>query len=133
MVHEIALIYYMDKTAKPHFDEYKTQLANQISSSNALSWLSPAVQTQTHLNQIANTDTDSYLHFLGRAETYYYLIKTFFDTQKLTNQKFQKTDFDRIPKALNDIPTPKTELASLWSLALWSLLFLGLGLMKLKS
>jgi ABC-2 type transport system permease protein len=133
MVHEIALIHYMDQTAKPHFDEYRAQLANQVESSNAFSWLSPAVQTQTHLNQVASTDTDSYLHFLGKAETYYYLIKTFFDTQKLTNQKFQKTDFERIPKAVNETSIPKNGIGGLWIIILWSLVFLGMGVFRLKN
>lgn len=131
IVHEVALIYYMDKTAKPHFDEYKQQLAEQVKTSHSLSWLSPAIQTQTALNQIANADADAYLSFLENSESYYEDLKAFFDTQKLNNNKFQKTDFDKIPKPEITASVGLIDLAGFIKISAWGLMFLLLGWMKL--
>jgi ABC-2 type transport system permease protein len=132
MVHEIALIYYMDKTAKPHFDEYKAQLADQINASNAWSWLSPAMQTQTTLNQIADSDTDNYLRFLENAESFYYQIRNYFDAQKLANKMFQKTDFEQIPKAINAASEGYISWLDFIKILAFGLVFLVLGWVKLK-
>ncbi len=132
MIHTIAMIYYMDKTAKPHFDEYKQQLAEQVQTANALSWLSPAIQTQTALNQIANSDTDAYLSFLENSESYYEELKAFFDTQKLNNQKFQKTDFDKIPKPEITASAGFIDLMGFIKILALGLVFLMLGWMRLR-
>jgi ABC-2 type transport system permease protein len=131
MVHDLSLVYYVDKNCKPHFDEYKAQLANQINASNAWSWLSPAMQTQTTLNQIADSDTDNYLRFLENAEKYYYQVRDFFDTQKLANKKFEKTDFEKIPKAEFGQVNNQNIWSGFLSIILFSALFVGLGWRKI--
>jgi ABC-2 type transport system permease protein len=132
MVNEIGLIYYMDKAAEPHFDEYKDQLANQIDASNAWSWLSPAMQTQTVLNQIADSDTDNYLRFLENAEKYYYQIRDFFDRQKLANKKFEKNDFEKIPKAEISSNHGYIDSWGFVNIIAFGLAFLLLGLVKIN-
>jgi ABC-2 type transport system permease protein len=132
MVNEIGLIYYMDKTAKPHFDEYKTQLVSQINASNTWSWLSPAMQTQTTLHQIAESDTDNYLRFLENTEKYYYQIRDFCDTQKLANKKFEKNDFEKIPKAEISSNKVFTDVMGYVKIIAFGLVFLLLGLVKIN-
>ncbi len=132
MVHEIALVHYMDKNAAPHFAEYKTQLNERVNLSRSMSWLSPATQTQSLLNQLANVDTDAYLRFLESLESYYPKFKGFFDSQKLANKKFDKNDFDKIP-----MPTFKqNESKIIWTeflpIGIFIMLFFGLGWRKMN-
>jgi ABC-2 type transport system permease protein len=131
MVHDLSLIYFMDKAAKPHFDEYKNQLTEQIEASNTWSWLSPAMQTQTILNQIADSDTDNYLRFLENAEKYYYQIRDFFDTQKLANKKFEKNDFEKIPKAEFGNASNRNTWPGFTSIIIFSILFVCLAWRKI--
>jgi ABC-2 type transport system permease protein len=126
-----AAIYQIDKIAKPLFGAYKNQLTERINLSKSISWLSPATQTQTLMNQLADVDTDSYVRFLENMESYYSKLKGFFDTQKLANKKFEKADFDKIPKP----EISEASVGNVWSgflsVLVFILIFIGLGWRKI--
>lgn len=125
MVFEIAAIHQIDKVATLLFGAYKNQLKERINLAKSMSWISPATQTQSLMNELANVDTEAYVHFLENLEGYYPKLKSFFDTQKLANKKFEKADFESIPNP----EVSEMEVGSVWSglfsTGLFILLFIG--------
>lgn len=132
MVFEIAAIQGMDDISKPAFGTYKQELQNRINLSRNLSWLSPAAQTQSMMNQLADSDTDNYLNYLNNLETYYHQLKGFFDDMKLANKKFGKSDFDSIPKPEISINKISFSWIQILPVLLFGLVFLGLGWLNIK-
>ena len=133
LVFDVAVVTLMDKQTQPLFDGYRQALKRKIAVSNALSWLSPAAQTQMSLNDLAHSDTDDYLSFLNNMETYYGQLKGFFDGERLGNRIFEKTIYDKMPTV--SAPIQPQKMMDFWSLIkvlLLALPFFIMGFMGLK-
>lgn len=130
---EVAAMHLMDEDSRPHFAEYKDELAGRIRLSAALSWFSPATLTQFALNSAAGSDTPSYLAFLEEIESFYSVFKGFFDSKDLSTNKFGKQDFEKIPSYSPSAERRAEGLVGLSILLAWCVPFAVMGHLKLKT
>ncbi|GHF77962.1 DUF3526 domain-containing protein [Thalassotalea marina] len=87
-----------DLAVANEWNEYKTNQQQRTALLDTLSVLSPSLFFQHKFNQVANTDSGSYLAYLASIEAYHQHIREFFYPYLFTDKAFTPDAVDDFPK-----------------------------------
>lgn len=99
---------HMSDLAVSHeWNDYKANQQQRTTLLNTLSVLSPSLYFQHKFNQVANTDSGSYLAYLASIEAYHQQIREFFYPYLFTDKAFTPDAVDGFPKFSSEIKDNK--------------------------
>ncbi|EDP97051.1 DUF3526 domain-containing protein [Kordia algicida OT-1] len=81
----------------PVVEKFETQLEHQHQWVHTFSWLSPALTVQNALNDLAGTSEKDYQNFRHQSLEFAQEWRNFFITYMFNNQKFKKSDYQKLP------------------------------------
>jgi ABC-2 type transport system permease protein len=108
----------VEKKMKPVLDQFDRQLANQQALLDRYRYLSPAIVTQSALNDLAGTSAHRYKHFLGLADRYHGEWRAWFNPRTIKAVKLTAADIGALPSfQFVEEPTQTVLVRALGSLA----------------
>jgi ABC-2 type transport system permease protein len=86
-----------ERLAQPVIDHFDRQVIGQQSLVDRFRFLSPAVVTQTALNDVAGTSVARYRHFLTLVDDFHQTWKSYFNPRIVQKVKLGANDYDHLP------------------------------------
>jgi ABC-2 type transport system permease protein len=86
-----------ERLVQPLIDHFDRQVIGQQSLVDRFRFLSPAIVTQSALNDIAGASVARYRHFLELVEDFHQSWKSYFNPRIVRKERFGAEDYDRFP------------------------------------
>jgi ABC-2 type transport system permease protein len=126
----------IEKKMQPVLDQFDVQLSNQQALLDRYRYLSPAIVTQSALNDLAGTSAHRYQHFLGLADKFHAEWRAWFTPRTINAVKLTPNDVEALPSFHYEEEPTGAVLArvsgALAGLVLPTLLVIGLSAAALR-
>lgn len=120
-----------DIEVEHYWQSYLQQAENRFNALSALSWLSPSLQLQLSVNQLAGSNGESYLNYMKHVEEYHQQIREHLYKHLYTEKNVDQQSLAKYPR-FNSQQISATSWSSLLKMAVLTLFLLILVFKRSK-